>query len=102
MRPLGDQMVISCPKPAGEPEPVIYFTHNGTKIDTEEQPQYVILSSDGLSAKNLTFAESGRYWCTAANINGEVNSPVTTVTVERESAASLCPLSDSLHCYPSA
>ncbi|XP_063695354.1 fibroblast growth factor receptor 2-like [Bolinopsis microptera] len=82
MRPLGDQMVISCPKPSGAPEPVVYFTHNGTKIDSEKNPRFVILSSDGLSGKNLTFEDSGRYWCTAANINGEVISPITTVSVE--------------------
>ena len=87
MRTLGDQMVISCPKPAGKPEPVVYFNHNDTKIDTEENGRFVILSSDGLSAKNLTFEDSGRYWCTAANVNGEVDSPVTTVSVERESRA---------------
>lgn len=90
MRPLGDQMVISCPKPAGAPEPVVYFTHNDTRIDTEQSPHLTILSSDGLSAKNLSFEDSGRYWCTAANINGEVNSPVTTVTVECESNSPAC------------
>ena len=80
----GRNVFITCPKPAGAPEPAIYFSHNGSRIETENNSRFNIISSDALQIEDLELTDSGSYWCTAANAHGEVTSPVTTINVESE------------------
>ena len=80
----GRSVFITCPKPAGAPEPAIFFSHNGSRLETDNNPRLNVISSDALQIEDLELSDSGKYWCTAANANGAVVSPTTTITVESE------------------
>ncbi|XP_065216561.1 roundabout homolog 2 isoform X2 [Planococcus citri] len=77
----GETAMLECGPPKGQPEPTVYWTRNGQKLDTEVSKKHRIVDGGNLLITDVKKEDEGEYQCVVQNMIGSRHSAVAQLTV---------------------
>lgn len=78
-RVVGDDVILQCRPPRGDPEPRVQWKKNGTFVSTGNR--FHIQEDGSLLIRNSEKADAGLYSCIAQNIGGQRESKAARLSI---------------------
>ncbi|XP_034240245.1 protein sax-3-like, partial [Thrips palmi] len=77
----GDDALLECGPPKGQPEPTITWTKDGETLDLDSSKRFRLADGSNLAIETVHIADRGIYQCVATNIAGSRESKEAHLTV---------------------